>query len=1052
MPPYNLKQTLSKVHDKPFNFQLIMGKKQVLLVTPKPAAKAQVDEAVATAVKGVREAKGICKRVGEEIIFFTKNAPTGMLKTGMKLAFNTNNCKSVAWDLQQLSPGESEEAHTEVVEQDNEPEEDSDTTSNSEEETTIPSSTPPQRPPPSTPWIGAKRSQSSNQPISSQPPTSPPPPVPNKSPNPPPPRPINPPPGINPNPQPQTKSSRPLPPTPQPKFSSTPPPRPTTPPPGVTPRTTPPPRPTTPPPGVTPKVSGNVPNVDGKAQKEAFEKEYRETVSLYHNGDEEMRKLYTEAGQLAARHDFAKATEVLERLKALVANKEKFAQARARKQTQRHGRLTEVSGAVQRSYFNSGTAKQIGKEDLKAGKQFKAFLEALKVVEEAKGKPNRAGMNQALDELEAAANAYLQHYYSDDLNDKQRKQKESMRKRSICETTLKSISHWRLAEQITNLGGLPWDVQTEQKAAEVYAKLLFEEGDKTATPNESAGVSGSWWLEKTVWGDKPEDIKQKRKFIFKPIDSEPLFEGIPQGGSAPREVLGKAFSDAVLATTGLNLGVSETHLVMVDNNMLPDREGEIDSKKQAQRLGSLQHFAKTDGQIEGELRQVEARTNPNIYREIPTEECHKVALMDLMTLNLDRHSGNVMLSSKTDEQGRKVNSLIPIDHGLILPTREALMFRRITLGSSHNVIEKMPGKNEKLSPEMLQKLDLIDPDAMIRALEASLQTMKAGHPGQNVDGLVGPESFKLQKRAIQFLKRAAKELTVTELFNALSVNLEDIFDPSDDKMEAGFERAIAGAKARGGARRELDGMDRPALDKMADELHALGWNTTSNKRSYSERGWQIWLDRNAVEALKVWKGKIENPAFRKKVEKMIADLGGANQLSFKPEGLSLYALSNKLDEEVKRRREFSPEEGARLDQLARDMGVTKIPTDWKSLNGLRLNIKAYDDANGDALLARKNPNFRTLDINDRMRLFWEARIETAKGKAVLDEFLKNFPSNDGKPNRSMFESLEAWQEYKELGGHDEYFRLGGDGQVEGVEPRLKWLREAKAEEASFESI
>src|SRR4051812_36551833 len=116
MPPYNLKKTLSKVHDKPYNFQLIMGKKQVLLVTPKPAAKTQVDEAVATAVKGVREAKGICKRVGEEIIFYTKNAPAGILRTGMKLAFNTNNCKSVAWDLQQLKPGESEEVHTEVVE------------------------------------------------------------------------------------------------------------------------------------------------------------------------------------------------------------------------------------------------------------------------------------------------------------------------------------------------------------------------------------------------------------------------------------------------------------------------------------------------------------------------------------------------------------------------------------------------------------------------------------------------------------------------------------------------------------------------------------------------------------------------------------------------------------------------------------------------------------------------------------------------------------------------------------------------------------------------
>jgi hypothetical protein len=1019
MPPYNLKLALGKVHDKPFNFQLIMGKqKQVLLVTPKPAAKAQVDEAIATAVKGVREAKGICKKVNDEIIFYTKNAPTGMLRTGMKLAFNTNNCKSVAWDLQQLKPGESEEVHTEVVD---EPEVDSDTdtTVNSEEDSGPKTTTNPP-PLPTTPWIGAKRSQPST-----------PPPQPPKS-STPPPRPTSPPPGVTPKPpQPTTiNQQRPLPQTPEPKVSNTPP-----------------PRPTTPPPGVTPKVPGNVPN-DGKAQKEAFEKEYRETVTLYHNGDEEMRKIYTEAGQLAGKHDFAKASEALARLKALVANKEKFTQAKAKKQTQRHGRLTEVSGSVQRSYFNAGGAKNFEKENLKAGKEFKAFLEALKTAEAAKGKPNRNEMNQALSDLEAKANAYLQHYYSNDLNDKQRKGKESLRKRSICETTLKWISHWRLAEEITSLGNPPWDPRMEQKAAEVYAKLLFEEGEKTASLNESAGGSGSWWLEKTVWGDKPgDDVKLKRKFIFKPIDSEEGIHGFPKGGSAPREVLGKAFSDLVLGSTGIDLGVAETHLISVDNNMLPDNEGNVDQEKPQQRTGSLQHFAKSEGKIEGELQDFALKKNPNIYKEIPKEECQKIALMDLMTLNMDRHGGNVMLSEKTDENGKKSPALIPIDHGLILPSRQGLNERRTKMGKTHNVLENMPVKDEKFSPEILQKLDLLDPEAVMKAMQASLQTMKDGHPGRNFDDLIPAENLKLQKRAIQFLKRAAKELTVSELFNTLVVDMEGVFDTPDNQMEAGFDKAIAAAKERGAARRELAQMDDAALNKMTDEIHALGWCPQLNERSFSFRSWDLWLDNYGALALKIWKGKVENPETRKEINKLVAELGGPGKVGFQMEGVSLKEVVTKLQEEVERRSKLSPKEvkekDEKLDAVAKAMGCEK-PSRID-----RLNAQAFEEA-GESPTGRE---YQGLTYKQKLEAFWRKKIDAIGGENLLKEIVKECPGETGIGwNLKSFESAKAWLEYKPLGGNAKYFTLVGDGDITSVTGRLRALQLALTQETAFKAV
>ena len=48
------------------------------------------------------------------------------------------------------------------------------------------------------------------------------------------------------------------------------------------------------------------------------------------------------------------------------------------------------------------------------------------------------------------------------------------------------------------------------------------------------------------------------------------------------------------------------------------------------------------------------------------EEIHKIAILDLRILNLDRNSENILVKTKIIN-GKKQYKLIPIDHGLSIP-------------------------------------------------------------------------------------------------------------------------------------------------------------------------------------------------------------------------------------------------------------------------------------------------------------------------------------------------------------------------------------------------
>lgn len=60
--------------------------------------------------------------------------------------------------------------------------------------------------------------------------------------------------------------------------------------------------------------------------------------------------------------------------------------------------------------------------------------------------------------------------------------------------------------------------------------------------------------------------------------------------------------------------------------------------------------------------------SPDLF---PLDEVHKIAILDLRILNLDRNSENILVKPKIIN-GKKTFKLIPIDHGLSIPDNLAI--------------------------------------------------------------------------------------------------------------------------------------------------------------------------------------------------------------------------------------------------------------------------------------------------------------------------------------------------------------------------------------------
>eukprot|EP01065_Artemidia_motanka_P043115 TRINITY_DN5928_c0_g4_i1.p1 TRINITY_DN5928_c0_g4~~TRINITY_DN5928_c0_g4_i1.p1 ORF type:complete len:466 (+),score=73.89 TRINITY_DN5928_c0_g4_i1:136-1533(+) len=142
--------------------------------------------------------------------------------------------------------------------------------------------------------------------------------------------------------------------------------------------------------------------------------------------------------------------------------------------------------------------------------------------------------------------------------------------------------------------------------------------------------------------------------VWKPRDEEPGAAGNPKGLSQESDMMKDGFQvgslfrreRAAFVADGGFAGVPETDVVEIPGRL-------IGRSSNAPVIGSIQRFVRTAGESWDFL--------PGKF---PAAAVRRIALLDLVILNCDRHGGNILVQQS--ENGA-VTGLVPIDHGLVYP-------------------------------------------------------------------------------------------------------------------------------------------------------------------------------------------------------------------------------------------------------------------------------------------------------------------------------------------------------------------------------------------------
>lgn len=574
---------------------------------------------------------------------------------------------------------------------------------------------------------------------------------------------------------------------------------------------------------------------------------------------------------------------------------------------------------VKRTYLPTGTADGYGSENINDnGGRFDMFLGAMRKLEtdraalenEQKQQVLNPGEIQRLlkevqtdvERLRANATAFLKDLAK--LSESQRNSKENQRRKQICETALQQAAHLKLAYALESIGPPPWDKDQEGRVGQLRSEVAFEDGYLKAEKLQGGGVNASYWINNVLWGDTPGSEKKQKQLLFKPSESEEPIMGFPEGSLACREVMGKATNDTLQAMTGLDFGIPETYVISVPISRIDGQIGE------GMFTGSAQAFAPSQGGYNEMLHR-----DPSFPEKIPKTETQKMAILDIVMVQTDRNPGNFMVGMP-DQNGNP--TLVPIDHGLVLPNREGLVRRTGRGIINGNVLLNLPGADEKFDEEMQSRIELIDPDQIATALQQQRDVLKSQHGTMDVDSMINDEAILMAKRSAQFLKYAAKELTIQEIFNVIAVDNVDLLLCDDNDREQVFADAVARAKDRSKAKQSWKALSENERNEMREVLVNLGWECPFNG-FMSGKNFDLWLEHYGPQALKWYKSRIENPAVRKEINDGLKTLGDPQELKQEIVKLPLPKQLEKVREAVSK---IDPlmEREEELAELARKLG------------------------------------------------------------------------------------------------------------------------------------
>jgi len=490
------------------------------------------------------------------------------------------------------------------------------------------------------------------------------------------------------------------------------------------------------------------------------------------------------------------------------------------------------------------SAANLARADLSPGKEFKEFQRQLAYFEKASAEA-RPGLKE---ELRKAAVAYIQNFNSH--SDRQKQQSQNIRKKEACEEVLSELRKLDLSDQVKALGDPPWTSEKSMKAASLQASLDFESLPKDERKVE--GVGGTHAVAAFWVNGKGTDGKTEKNFLFKPAMKVSSLLGFPHEGEPPREVAAGRMADLLAGGTGLDFSMPETNLVQLDRSRFPEgalTEDVVDHNDPEMPLvGSLQTFAKNTGGL---------RDQTLAKREqMPVESTQKVMLLDMMTLNCDRHADNMLLGQ--DKNGNE--ALLPIDHGLSFPeaTDDAKESIANKLGGPFCATLSLPGAHQPFTQAMKDAIDKLSPDAIKAAMEKELALMKKVFPEAAKSLKV--ESLELSRRSAIFLKMAVANnppLTPAAAQVAFAQHSMELLDLTlnEQAFYALAEQYIAAAAPNQGALGKLLLMPKDEMGAVMQTVQDNGW--TEGPTNYpTER----WLTNNPQLALDIYYRDLMQPA------------------------------------------------------------------------------------------------------------------------------------------------------------------------------------------------
>lgn len=195
----------------------------------------------------------------------------------------------------------------------------------------------------------------------------------------------------------------------------------------------------------------------------------------------------------------------------------------------------------------------------------------------------------------------------------------------------------------------------------------FDGLNKGYEPIRSSEGTGGTYFMRDASGEKIVSV-------FKPMDEEPLAvnnpcglpvssdgeglkRGLRVGEGAVREVAAYILDHPKTGPRTLTgeamgfAGVPPTLMVKCLHKGFNHPDG-FQGAPNNVKIGSLQMFMTNNGSCED--------MGPGSF---PTEEIHKISVLDIRMTNADRHSGNILIGKGNDGQ----TVLIPIDHGYCMP-------------------------------------------------------------------------------------------------------------------------------------------------------------------------------------------------------------------------------------------------------------------------------------------------------------------------------------------------------------------------------------------------